>query len=148
MGSQGMTNWKFIAFFAISLMLIAGLFTNDAIARDGSGTASVVWTSTGTDGVATAEEENFRGSHTLYEHLGAGTGLLEVPLPAGSRENQLMFSYFVDVNMAGGTVEIRLPSGWMIHKSAENIKGKDDTGDADSITDGDAYESLQQSILG
>ena len=43
MGNQGMTNWKFIAFFAISLMLIAGLFTDAAIARDGAGTASVTW---------------------------------------------------------------------------------------------------------
>ena len=45
MGSQGMTNWKFIAFFVIGLMLtaglIVGLLTESAIARDGSGTASV-----------------------------------------------------------------------------------------------------------
>ena len=27
MGNQGMTNWKFSAFFAIALMLIAGLFS-------------------------------------------------------------------------------------------------------------------------
>ena len=43
MGNQGMTNWKLTALFAISLMLIAGLFSNAAIARDGSGTASVTW---------------------------------------------------------------------------------------------------------
>ena len=41
MGNQGAKNWKLTALFAISLMLIAGLFTNAAIARDGSGTASV-----------------------------------------------------------------------------------------------------------
>ena len=37
MGNQGMTNWKFSAFLAIALMLIAGLFTNAAIADDGDG---------------------------------------------------------------------------------------------------------------
>ena len=37
MGNRGMTNWKLTALFAISLMLIAGLFTNAAIARDGAG---------------------------------------------------------------------------------------------------------------
>ena len=41
MGNQGMTNWKFSAFFAIALMLIAGLFTNTAIALDGDGTVTV-----------------------------------------------------------------------------------------------------------
>ena len=47
MGNQGMKNWKLIALFAVSLMLIAGLLvgliTDTAIARDGSGTASVWW---------------------------------------------------------------------------------------------------------
>ena len=43
MGNRGMTNWKLTALFAISLMLIAGLFTNAAIARDGAGTTSVRW---------------------------------------------------------------------------------------------------------
>ena len=44
MGNQGMKNWKLIALFAVSLMLIAGLLSYTAIARDGSGTASVTWT--------------------------------------------------------------------------------------------------------
>ena len=43
MGNQGMKNWKIIALFAVSLMLIAGLLSYTAIARDGSGTASVTW---------------------------------------------------------------------------------------------------------
>ena len=34
MGNQGMTNWKFSAFFAIALMLAAGLFGNAAIAAN------------------------------------------------------------------------------------------------------------------
>ena len=37
MGNQGMTNWKFSAFFAIALMLIAGLFSTTAMAADGDG---------------------------------------------------------------------------------------------------------------
>ena len=40
MGNQGMTNWKFSAFFAIALMLMVGLFTNAAIAGNGDG---IVW---------------------------------------------------------------------------------------------------------
>ena len=37
MGNQGTTNWKLTTFFAISLMLIAGLFSNAAIAGNGDG---------------------------------------------------------------------------------------------------------------
>ena len=43
MGNQGTTNWKLTAFFAVSLMLIAGLFTNAATAADGDGTIAVAW---------------------------------------------------------------------------------------------------------
>ena len=43
MGNQGTTNWKLTAFFAISLMLIAGLFSNAAIAGNGDGTIIVGW---------------------------------------------------------------------------------------------------------
>ena len=71
MGNQGAKNWKFIAFFAISLMLIAGLFSDAAIARDGSGTASVTWTpTTGADGAGrgTAQAAVFRGDNVLYEY--------------------------------------------------------------------------------
>ena len=43
MGNQGMTNWKFSAFFAIALMLIAGMFSSTAmaVANDGHGTITV-----------------------------------------------------------------------------------------------------------
>ena len=37
MGNRGMTNWKFSAFFAITLMLIAGVFSTTAMAADGDG---------------------------------------------------------------------------------------------------------------
>ena len=157
MGNQGAKNWKLTALFAISLMLIAGLFTDAAIARDGSGTASVEWRSTSPTGFTTADPLNidaaaFRDSHTLYGPFAAvtddpkATPLLGVPLPAGSRENQLRFSYFVDVNMAGGQVEIRLPSGWMIHTAAENIRGKDEEDPADTIST-DAYARYSGQFL-
>ena len=104
-------------------MLIAGLFTNAAIARDGAGTVSMQW------GHADHElDVAFRHGEQLYEY-GRGSpnaGLLWNPLPAGSRENQLMFSYRVGVNMAGGQFKIQLPAGWKIHKLAENILGVDD----------------------
>ena len=41
MGNQGMTNWKFSAFLAIALILVAGMFTNAAIAADGDGVVTV-----------------------------------------------------------------------------------------------------------
>ena len=138
MGSQGMTNWKFIAFFVIGLMLtaglIVGLLTDTAIARDGSGTASVTWS--GTSGSTdTAFAPLFRASNTLYEHLGAGDGTLPDPLPAGSTENQLMFSYRVTTNMAGGQVEFSLPAGWTIIKALADIAEADEQTDAASETD-------------
>ena len=37
MGNQGMKNWKLGAFFVISLMLMAGLFTNTASAQSATG---------------------------------------------------------------------------------------------------------------
>ena len=39
-----MTNWKFSAFFAIALMLIAGLFSTTAMAADGDGEMTVAAT--------------------------------------------------------------------------------------------------------
>ena len=84
MGNQGMTNWKLTVLFAISLMLIAGLFTNAAIARDGSGTASVTWSPapySDSDVLAAA----FRDNDVLYEYETAGDLDIEFPLPAGSR---------------------------------------------------------------
>ena len=49
MGNQGTTNWKFTAFLAMSLMLVAGLFSNAAIAGNGDGMITVGW-STRCDG--------------------------------------------------------------------------------------------------
>ena len=129
MGNQGTTNWKFIAFFAVSLMLIAGLFTDAAIARDGSGTASVTWMPTANAGRDTVQDTVFRGNNVLYEHNSAvntgataDTAAFRAPMPAGSSENQLMFSYRVTTNMAGGEVQFTLPSGWAITTKVETIE--------------------------
>ena len=98
---------------------------------------------------------------TLYEWLRgetgqpAGTsGSLWNPLPAGSTENQLMFSYHVDTNMAGGQVEFNLPTGWKILTTATNVFGIEADGTTvqpllnDSITgDADAYGRYGTSLL-
>ena len=41
MGNQGMTNWKFSAFLAIALMLVAGLFSSTAMAAENNGAGDV-----------------------------------------------------------------------------------------------------------
>ena len=43
MGNQGMTNWKFSAFFAIALILVAGMFASTAIAENGDGSVTAAW---------------------------------------------------------------------------------------------------------
>ena len=64
----------------------------------------------------------FRGDHALYENTYTPGAVafamvihvvrtVPIPLPAGSRENQLMFSYYTIVNMAGGEVVFELPPG-------------------------------------
>ena len=145
MGNQGTTNWKFIAFFVIGLMLtaglIVGLLTSTAIARDGSGTASVTWSgASGAETGGTALTAEFRGSNQLYrfntEAGGDAEGNLPAPLPAGSTENQLMFSYRAETNMAGGQVEFSLPTGWTIIKA---IADDADAGEADAF---DRYANL------
>ena len=42
MGNRGMTNWKLGAFFIMSLMLVAAVFSNAAMAQ-GPGKVSVEW---------------------------------------------------------------------------------------------------------
>ena len=47
------------------------------------------------------------------------------PLSAGTTENQLMFSYRVTTNMAGGQVEFSLPAGWTIISALADIADAD-----------------------
>ena len=117
MGNQGTKNWKLTALFAVSLMLIAGLFTSAAIAADGDGIISVEWT-TAADTDPGAE---FRANDVRYD--------TSAPLPAGSTENQLKFSYRVGTNMFGGQVKIELPGdGWKIIQKLEAQPDADGVG--------------------
>ena len=51
------------------------------------------------------------------------------PLPAGSTENQLKFSYRVDKNMSGGQVKIEFPGdGWAITKALTEDDAADGEG--------------------
>ena len=101
----------------------------------------------------------FRGSNQLYEwNTNAVTPTLDRnattdtaniatfndPLPAGSTENTLMFSYRAEVNMAGGEVEFSLPTGWAITKSLTVIADPDT--DAAGIID-DPYVRYGTSFL-
>ena len=43
------------------------------------------------------------------------------PLPAGSTENQLQFSYQVGSNMSGGAVKIEFPSDWAIVNTLTDV---------------------------
>ena len=124
MGNQGTKNWKLTALFAVSLMLIAGLFTSAAIAADGDGIISVEWT-TAADTDLGAE---FRGDDVRYD--------TSAPLPAGSTENQLKFSYRVGTNMFGGQVKIELPGdGWKIIQKLEAQPDADGVDAADDPYD-------------
>ena len=88
MGNQGMTNWKFSAFFAIVLMLVAGLFSTTAMAADGDGR---IRSTTPLNAVTTRHE-------------------------AGSILDTLVFSYTIadpaTSQMGGGMFEMQIPEGW------------------------------------
>ena len=115
MGNQGMTNWKFSAFFAIALILVAGMFASTAIAADGDGT---VTGRMGTDvGIRWLHATTpFAGkvystSATDGSEGNAATGT--VPLVSGSVENEVQFTYTVlltdAIDMNGGAVPARDP---------------------------------------
>ena len=106
MGNQGMTNWKFTMFFAISLMLIAGLFTDAAIAVDGGGQITV----------GSAVDTPFTAP------LAAGA--------TGDAAATLVFTYTAaddkgtedatddtPINMNKGAVKIMIPGGWTVPKA-------------------------------
>ena len=132
MGNQGTTNWKFTAFLAMSLMLVAGLFSNAAIAGNGDGMITVGWS---TDATAVPDDSrDSDGDDTADDPSD--------PLAAGSTGNALKFTYTVptDTTMAGGKLEIMIPSGWKPLKIAA-----DDAATAD-IDDSAHYQSVSVTV--
>ena len=106
MGNRGMTNWKLGAFFIISLMLFATVFSNAAIAADGAGTVTVNWSSVRSSDIAAPNVSGTDGESTNI-----------VPLNAGTRWNAVQITYEAldGDNMGGGLVRIDLP-GWAMGK--------------------------------
>ena len=119
MGNQGTKNWKLTAFFAISLMLIAGLFSNAAIAGNGDGTITVGWSDE-----ATTDDPPINSYDTTPDGATTTTDITP-PLPAGSRGNSLKFTYTVPIttSMAGGMLQILIPAGWTQPKIAVDVAG-------------------------
>ncbi len=123
MGNRGMTNWKLSAFFVMSLMLIAAVFSNAAMAaaNDGAGTVTVA------TGPST--------SATILATVVASPASTD-PLPAGSKFNALQFTYAAwtdangnstgdageEINMAGGRVRIAFPGGWTVSNTFVQVK--------------------------
>ena len=98
MGNQGTTNWKLTALFAIALMVIAGLFSNAAMAQAGAGTITAVT----------------NNADPVVSVLEADTG----SIPGGAKNHQIIFTYTLPTTsrdgMAQGAVKIELPSGWSV----------------------------------
>ena len=61
-----------------------------------------------------------------------------------ARRIQLMFSYRVETNMAGGQVEFSLPAGWTIIKATGRYR-TDEKVDADPPT-GDPYDRYRATL--
>ncbi len=121
MGNQGTTNWKFSAFFAIVLMLVAGAFST-AIAGNGDGQISVT---------APAEADQ--------------------PMTAGATAQTVTLTYtaFNDtdgdgefdtgetaINMNGGSVKIMIPGdGWKVPAASITVNEGGATGTLLYFTD-------------
>ena len=122
MGIQGMTNWKFSAFLAIALMLVAGMVST-AIAADGDGSITVGWAIDGAPGTAKATPQDAPSAATATT----------IPLPSGSTENEVIFRYKVEGGTAGnnmqdGAVRLVIPSGWTVSKGLVTVA--DSSGDS------------------
>ena len=133
MGNQGMTNWKFSAFFAIALMLIAGMVST-AMAADGDGTVTINWAPDDDAGAGTSGEVDKIEPQDVTD---AAAGSTAVPLPSGSVENSVELRYTLDatgaaIDMNGGAVKIEIPSGFTVSKGLVTV-----TDDADVIYDTD-----------
>lgn len=132
MGNQGMTNWKFSAFLAIALMLIAGLFSSTAMAaaNDGQGTISVAATA------GTAAD-----NASIIEAAQAGPPAVPAIVSANGNGLQLVFTYTVGggtnaINMQDGMVEIEVPSGWTVPHASVTADDGGPLFPTDSTADG------------
>ena len=142
MGNQGMTNWKFSAFLAIALILIAGLFSSTAMAaaNDGQGTIEIT--------AITPTGGAFEGSGTT------------ATLFANEAGHTITFTYTVGdlgdgvddlgaIDMNGGLVQIKIPSGWIVpHVSVIASDGGETLvpTDADAVMN-TAEETLNRIVL-
>ena len=148
MGNRGMTNWKIGAFFIMSLMLVAAVFSNAAMAQ-GPGKVGVAWQNS-TNGTGVVEEVP-----DTFSQPGA-TPAETVPMAAGSKFNALQFTYTAFTNvrgtedepdeadvsadvaddndtaidMAGGRIRIAFPSGWTVSKNYVQITEMTHTADS------------------
>ena len=128
MGNRGMTNWKLGAFFIISLMLCAGLFSNTAMAADGAGKVMVGWSGV----AATAPTTVNAITGTAVDGEVDNT----LPLNAGTRYNVVQITYTAEAadKMGGGLVRIDLP-GWALPAIAANLA-------TTNVTEKDFYQSV------
>ena len=104
MGNQGMTNWKFSAFLAIALMLVAGLFSTTAMAADGDGQMTV-----------TAAAVVPTGASTDINNLQAGsivtlTFSYDIPADAPSQQGETQAGQRDE--MDGGLIQVVIPAAW------------------------------------
>ena len=101
MGNQGMTNWKFSTFLAITLMLVAGLFSSTAMASDGHGTITV----------APADDGDITGDPGFYRASAADV----IPIVYANQAGyELVFTYTATTNMHGGSIKIIIPNEWTV----------------------------------
>ena len=115
MGNQGMTNWKFSAFFAIALILIAGVFASTAIATDGAGTIEVIWD---------PDEDSPAGDKLDIQDISGDAADEDTdPLDSASVENEVKFTYTVPaaVDMSGGSFRLVIPSGFTVSKGLVTV---------------------------
>ena len=129
MGNQGMTNWKFSLFLVIALTLVAGLFADTALARNGDGT--IVLDVGGTDATDGSFDTLPTGAQLVPADPGdPATSPPEPAIPQVLKANSaglgLRFTYTADdlqdgpINMNGGKVRIAVDATWKV--KVDNIR--------------------------
>ena len=149
MGNQGMTNWKFTAFLTITLMLVAGMFSNAAMASDGQGTMVITTITPGGDAAAGNATQIEAGTAAAPDAT-PPTPAIPAILSANGNGLSLVFTYSVAVpaggsaiNMDGGLVEIAIPSGWTVPHASVTA----DDGAALIATDAEGDDALKRIVL-